>query len=135
MDLITKIVLMPIIGFVIGYSTNNVLLKTLFHPKCKIFGFQRVLPKRRKEISRKIADIIPGILPKKFINIAKIPLVGDKIINSFKLAIENRLNNISIDELEKIFLKVAKKELSFITWAGGILGFIIGCIGSLFLLI
>ncbi len=39
--------------------------------------------------------------------------------------VENKLNDIDIDEIEKMILSVARKELQYITMLGGVLGFII----------
>ena len=131
----TRIILMPIIGFIIGYFTNYIAIKMLFHPRNKILGIQGVLPKRKQEIARKIGEVTPEIMPPYFKKIKSIPLVGEKIIEAFKRSVEKQVNSLSVDELEKIILKVAKKELIFITWVGGILGFIIGCIQALILLV
>jgi uncharacterized membrane protein YheB (UPF0754 family) len=45
-----------------------------------------------------------------------------------KDSVENQINSLSLDELEKIVLKVAQKELRFITWIGGLIGLLIGLI-------
>jgi len=38
-------------------------------------------------------------------------------------------------EIEKIMIKTAKKELNFIVWIGGIVGFLVGCVQALIILI
>ncbi len=52
----------PLVGAVIGWLTNYVAIKLLFRPHypTKILGltFQGLIPKRRKEISRSIAQVI-----------------------------------------------------------------------------
>jgi uncharacterized membrane protein YheB (UPF0754 family) len=45
--------------------------------------------------------------------------------------VENRINDLGVEETEKIVLEVVKKELSAITIIGGVLGFIIGLIPEL----
>jgi len=130
-----KIILMPIIGFIIGYFTNYIAIKMLFHPRKKVLGFQGVLPRRKKILAAKIGEITPEIMPPYFKKIKSIPIVGEKIMGAFQKSVENQINNLSIDELEKIILKVAKKELMFITWIGGILGFLIGLVQAGILLI
>ncbi len=52
----------PLVGAVIGWLTNYVAIKLLFRPhypkKILGFTFQGLIPKRRKEISRSIAQVI-----------------------------------------------------------------------------
>ncbi len=62
---ITKILLLcslPIIGGVIGWFTNFVAVKMLFHPreprKILFFTFQGVFPKRQREIASKLAKVV-----------------------------------------------------------------------------
>ncbi|MBD3252916.1 DUF445 family protein [Candidatus Pacearchaeota archaeon] len=133
--MIYKIIAMPVIGFIIGYLTNYIAVKLLFHPRNKILGIQGILPKRKKQLAGKIADISPEIIMPEFRKIEKIPIIGEKIINAFQRAVEKQINSLSLNELEKLIYKVIKKELKFIVWIGGILGFLIGCIQSLILLI
>lgn len=123
---IWKIILIPVMGFVIGYFTNYIAVKMLFHPRRKIFGIQGVLPKRKKQLAKNIGEVSIHILPKEIQNLEKIPLIGKTIISSIQKLIEKEVNEIDDLKLEKIILKVIKKELSFITLMGGILGFIIG---------
>lgn len=130
-----QILLMPVIGFFIGYFTNYLAIKMLFHPRKKVLGIQGVLPKRKGVIAKQISSIAPEIMPPYFKRIKSIPLVGDKIINSFKNAVENQINSLSNQELEKIILKVASNELKFIAWVGGLLGFLIGCVQVVILLL
>jgi uncharacterized membrane protein YheB (UPF0754 family) len=60
MDL--RLLLPPVAGLVIGWLTNYVAIKMLFRPlvPVRIFGynFQGLIPKRRKEISKSIAQAI-----------------------------------------------------------------------------
>jgi len=130
-----KILLIPIIGFIIGYFTNYLAVKMLFRPRNKIFGIQGVLPKRKEILAKKIGEVSPEIMPPFFKRIGSIPAVGPKIINSFQNAVENQINSLSADELEKIIFKVAKKELRFIEIIGGVIGFTIGCVQALIMVI
>ncbi len=130
-----KILLLPILGFIIGYFTNYLAVKMLFHPKNKIFGIQGVLPKRKEILAKKIGDIAPEIMPSNFRKIEKIPFIGERIIESFQKAVENQINTLSVDELEKIVFKVAKKELHFIEIIGGVIGFVIGSVQALIMII
>jgi len=130
-----KILLIPIIGFIIGYLTNFLAVKMLFHPRKKILGIQGVLPRRREQIAQKIGDVSIHLLPAYIKDIEKIPIIGDKAIGYMKEAVEKQVNSLSLDELEDIVLKVAQRELRFITWIGGVIGFLIGLVQVLFFLI
>ena len=135
----TKIILIPIIGAIIGLITNWIAVKMLFHPRKKIFGIQGVIPKRKKEIAKRIEDISPIILPQSFDKIKDIRLVGDalhsKLIDYFKQGVKNKIESLDDDELEKVVIQAAKKELNFIVWIGGVVGFLVGCIQALIILI
>jgi len=131
----TKILLMPVIGFIIGYFTNYIAIKMLFHPREKIFGIQGVLPKRKEILAKKISEITPEIMPPYFRKIQHLPIIGNQITEAFKKAVENQINSLSIDELEKIIFQVVKKEMNFVIWVGGILGFLVGLIQMLIMLI
>ena len=131
---IWKLVLIPVIGFFIGYFTNYIAIKMLFYPRRKFWGFQGVLPGRKKIIARKISEASISFLPLNIKKLEKVPFFGDKIIDVIKGAIEKEINSLGNDELEKIILGVVRKELSFITWMGGLLGFLIGLIQVLIVL-
>ncbi|MCH4889509.1 DUF445 family protein [Acidaminobacter sp. JC074] len=66
MDILLKIILMAFIGAVIGYTTNVVAIKLLFKPlePINILGFklQGVIPKRRDEIAKSIAETVEAEL-------------------------------------------------------------------------
>lgn len=133
MEIYLKIIAMPLIGFVIGYFTNYLAIKMLFYPRKKILGIQGILPKRKKEIAKRIADVSPSILPYNLDKIEKIPFVGKKAIDVLKKSIEEKVSSFSEDELEKIVFKVVKKELGFISLVGGIIGALIGIVQSVLL--
>lgn len=124
----TKLILLPIIGFVIGYLTNYIAVKMLFHPRTKIFGIQGVIPKRKSVLARNIGDVAPEVMPPYFQKLKHIPFIGESIIEAFKKAVENQVNSLSTEELEKIVLRVMKKELRFVIWIGGFIGLLIGCL-------
>ncbi|MCM1520982.1 MAG: DUF445 family protein [Lachnoclostridium sp.] len=46
--------------------------------------------------------------------------------------IETRINDMDVEESERIILEVARKELKAIVWLGALLGFLMGCINLLF---
>ena len=134
----TKIILIPIIGAIIGLITNWIAVKMLFHPRKKIFGIQGVISKRKKDIAKKIGDVSPIILPKSFDKIKETPYVGNmlylKLTDYFKGGVEDKINSLDNDEIEKLVMQTAKKELNFIVWIGGIVGFLVGCIQALIML-
>ena len=130
-----KLLLIPIIGFFIGYFTNYIAIKMLFHPKKSIFGFQGVIPKRKKIIARKIGEVSEELLPIDKKKIEKIPLVGRTILNLYSKSVERKVNSMSNEELEKIIFKVAGKELRLITLLGGIIGFFIGFLQILIIIL
>ncbi|WP_027388978.1 DUF445 domain-containing protein [Chrysiogenes arsenatis] len=57
-----KLLLMPLIGLFIGWGTNVLAVKMLFRPHRPLhilgINFQGILPKRRTEIARKIAETV-----------------------------------------------------------------------------
>jgi uncharacterized membrane protein YheB (UPF0754 family) len=123
-----KLISIPVIGFIIGYFTNYLAIKMLFYPRKPILGFQGVLPKRRNELAKNIAEVSPKAMPDYIKKIGKMPLIGPRVIGYLKNSVEEEINKITLDELEDIVLKVTKNEMGFITWTGGILGFLIGLI-------
>ncbi len=129
-----KLILIPIIGAIIGLGTNYLAVKMLFRPRRKIFGIQGVFPKRKNNIAERIGEVSPMILPKSFDKVKKIPYIGEKIIEYFKKGVENRIKSLNDKEIEEAVIKAAGKELSFIVWIGAVIGFLIGCIQVLIML-
>ena len=62
-------VLFPAIGATIGYLTNWVAIKMLFHPRKRRFGMQGLIPRRQAELAKRIGQV-----------------VGDDVIHLDKLA-------------------------------------------------
>ena len=56
--MLTKLLILALIGALIGYSTNVIAVKLLFRPLKPIFGIQGLIPKRRDEIADNIARVI-----------------------------------------------------------------------------
>lgn len=46
------------IGGLVGFATNWVAIKMLFHPRVKVFGVQGVVPSRRKELARSVGEML-----------------------------------------------------------------------------
>lgn len=179
----------PILGAFIGYVTNVVAVKLLFHPKKPVnllgFKIQGLIPARSEELTERILDSLNDILNERDFEfiidnamkrsyqgsikikideaIGKLGLFKNLVdkynissaiasaINSYignvtkefskKLAtnvdirefIIKKANEISSEEIESMFNKIAKRELKFIEVSGAILGFIIGIVQSIIL--
>jgi uncharacterized membrane protein YheB (UPF0754 family) len=121
-----KLYLLPIIGLIIGAFTNYLAIKMLFHPRKPILGIQGLLPKRRQMLAEKISDAATRILPDSVRKLENIPILGPTIISEFKKTVEAQVNNLSLKELEDIIMHVMHKELNFVIWIGGAIGFLIG---------
>ncbi len=50
----------PLIGGCIGYVTNWVAIKMLFHPRQRRFGMQGLIPRRQTELAEKIGEVVGG---------------------------------------------------------------------------
>jgi uncharacterized membrane-anchored protein YjiN (DUF445 family) len=46
------------IGGLVGFSTNWVAIKMLFHPRVRVFGVQGVVPSRRLELARSVGETL-----------------------------------------------------------------------------
>jgi len=187
-----KALLMIAIGALIGWITNYFAIKMLFRPRQEknILGFkiQGLIPKRKKEIAKSIAetvdeelismsditktinsmeiegeidgivsDIVDGKIKKDLMQ--KIPMIElflndellekikemvksviekhkgvfvEKIVHKLeeevdiKAMVEEKINEFSLDELEKMTYKIADNELKHIEFIGAVLGAIIG---------
>ncbi len=126
---------MPVIGFIIGYLTNYIAIKMLFHPRSRVLGIQGVIPRRKSVLAKQIGEVTPEIMPPYLKKVENIPHLGPLIVQAFKSAVEKQINSLDDSELEKIVFRVVKKEMRFVVWVGGILGFLIGCIQVLVLLV
>lgn len=123
-----KIYLIPLISGMIGYLTNYIAIKMLFHPRTKTLGFQGLIPKRKAKLAKNIGLISTEFMPKSFDNIKKIPIIGDKVINYLKKGVEEKVNDLNDEKLESIIFNVASSEFQFIEFIGFVLGFAIGLV-------
>jgi uncharacterized membrane protein YheB (UPF0754 family) len=138
-----KLIFLPIVGAIIGLITNWLAVSMLFHPKRKVLGVQGVIPKRKEDIAKRIGEsslvILPESLDKILNKIKKSGIFGEKtyqiLINYLRSGVERKINKLDNDEIERLVIKTAKKELRFIVWIGGLIGFLIGCIQLIILLI
>lgn len=51
-------VMMPTVGAAIGWATNWVAIKMLFHPRQSICGMQGLLPRRQQELAASVGDVV-----------------------------------------------------------------------------
>ncbi len=53
-----KYIVYPFLGSFVGYITNWIAIKLLFHPKKKIFGIQGLLEKRKDVIAKTLGELV-----------------------------------------------------------------------------
>ena len=194
----SRLYLLPFAGLLIGWLTNYLAIKMLFHPKEPInlglFTLQGVFPKRQDALGDKLGQVVSKELIstdeilEKFTEqvsggevqeiierridmgldklIAGIPMASmfiddsmkamarkaildqfmegfDEWISSLKPRLEQnidvraivkeKVSKFSSDKLEEVLFAIMKKEFRFIEFAGGVLGFAIGCLQILIL--
>jgi len=179
----------PLLGAFIGYITNVIAVKLLFHPKKPInllgIKIQGLIPARSEELTERILDSLSDILKeedfefiidkamkKSYENsikakvdeiFSKLGFLKDLIDKyNFSSSISSAMNNyvtsaikefskklaanvdlrefilkktkeVDSEEVEKLFNRIARKELKFIEISGAVLGFIIGLVESIIL--
>lgn len=191
---------LPLVSALIGWFTNKLAVKMLFHPKrpVNILGFrwQGLIPRRQKEIAGQTGEIIEKEILQKHLlaeslrqmdlqphfhafidqligvalvgKLRAMPFIGgflnDSTVKQFtdiakcevdkhaepfieKIAadvearvhvrqlVEDRINALELDELERLVHRIAASEFRRIELLGGVLGFLIGLaqLGLLFL--
>ncbi|MFW5487872.1 MAG: DUF445 domain-containing protein [Desulfovibrio sp.] len=191
-----KLIAAPIICGLIGWITNILAVKMLFHPRKPLsigpFSLQGVFPKRQMALAKRLGDMVDSqlinieeitcalkddgiseslrdkvdayvetLLREKlaaaipmaamFLNdetvaklkgvlVPEIEKMIPELLESAACELENRfdvgaivrqkIENFTIDKLEDILFSIMKKEFTFIEYAGGALGFIIGIFQS-----
>lgn len=179
-----KYALMPVIGAFIGYITNLIAVKMLFHPKNEVnllgIKIQGVIPRRQQELARAVAtalereilnsEVLSSAIHSEYIErklerLARalvnidlgIPFFSDLVTqklqeylsqiiknNSSLLVeelrkaveqsidirelVERKISAMDVDTLEKVAVEVAGRELKYITYFGGVLGFCVGLV-------
>lgn len=104
-----SLIFLPFIAALIGWFTNYIAIKMLFHPKNEIrflfIKIQGVFPKRQKELAKKLGNIISTeLFSSKDINDTLKDIVKAPTI---KELIENKLEAIIYEKLPKIIPMVA----------------------------
>lgn len=183
---------LPLVGAFIGWITNLIAVRMLFHPKREIrflfISIQGVFPRRQKALAVKLGEVVASELfsandvmaalknyassPELVTSVSKhlrnafqtripqvIPMASmflsaqllDSMESAFRPEVEalmqslidkfgdgvddvvnvreivrERVEAFSSDKLEEIILVLMKKELRFVEYVGGILGFLIG---------
>ena len=86
-------------------------------------------------LSSFITDDIKQMISEKVIGMidTELPSILDEM--DVKDTVSKKVKDFSLERLEEIILSVAKKELAHVTYFGGILGFIIGCVQLLIFVI
>jgi uncharacterized membrane protein YheB (UPF0754 family) len=186
------IIILPLISAFIGWITNWVAIKMLFHPKepVRVLGitFHGIFPKRQKQFAEKLGKLVSNELLsfsdieqkitspdnlKKIMPVVEkhideflhaklkeaFPMIsmfiGEKTISQLKTLFMNELESIfpvlmksymnnlqqeldleqivvskvqafSSDKLESILYQIMAKEFRFVEIIGGVLGFLIG---------
>lgn len=58
----TQWILLPVVGALIGWITNWVAIRMLFHPRQRRWGMQGLLPRRQSELAKSIGGVVGGEL-------------------------------------------------------------------------
>jgi len=187
LDKLIIFIVPPLLGAFIGYLTNVVAIKLLFHPKkpIRILGikFQGLIPAKSDELARRFIEIVGDYVEKEDFReliheaidktfresrLAKIfasqPIatilekygfrerLADQISDivsatqaklasaiaknmDFRKFLERKIAEFSEEEAEIIFKRFAKTEMRFIELSGAVLGFVIGFIQSVLLIV
>jgi len=57
-----RFIIYPLVGAFLGFITNFIAIKLLFHPKKKVMGIHGLLPKRKSEIALRAGKIVNNYL-------------------------------------------------------------------------
>ncbi|HKL10060.1 MAG TPA: DUF445 family protein [Clostridia bacterium] len=112
MDIYYRLIFMAFVGAVIGWSTNVTAIKMIFRPvkpfRIPVLGFtlQGLIPKRRGEIAKNIAETVE----KELVSLEEIieELINDDNKEQIYALIKNKLKNVA-DERFPIFIPFAFK--------------------------
>ena len=111
MSLLLVVVLVPLVGALIGWATNYLAIKMLFHPRREIhilgFRFQGVVPKRQDDIAQSIGEMVQ----RELISVEDVTKVIGKA--NLKDEIANMVNRL-VDEKVKPQLATGNPMLALI---------------------
>lgn len=92
-----RLLLVPLISAFIGYLTNVVAIKMLFHPRMPVkiltFEFQGLLPRRQEEIAFKIGEVVERELLSvdDLVDRFSTPAMQDKMVKIVSVKVRSRL--------------------------------------------
>lgn len=113
-----RILIPPIIGAIIGYITNDIAIKMLFHPRKPIYIGRwqlpftpGLIPKEKHRVARSIGNVVSNQLLNSdtLVNVLTSDDMLQKMRNSMEAVIEK--NRINEDTIEDTLLKVAPAEV------------------------
>ena len=105
----------------VGTMIHDQIVQFIDTPMYRLFeGRDEQVAKAREALLSLYSTIVTEQLPKilEAVNISKI--------------VESRINEMDVEESEKLILEVMRKELNAIVWLGALLGFLMGCVNLLF---
>lgn len=105
----SQYIVYPLIGSLLGYSTNLVAITLLFRPKKKILGVQGLLEKRKEIIAKKAAEVVREYL----LNTNEIKKVVDK--DKVKVSIEKLVDKTlaNLPNMGKKFISASLREITY----------------------
>lgn len=109
LNTILRFITYPLIGSLLGYTTNWVAITLLFRPKKKIFGIQGLLEKRKRMIAKKASEVIREYL----FNTQEIKKLADKekVRNSIDKLVEKTL--VKVPPFGRKMLSKALREITY----------------------
>ena len=106
-----------IVGNLIGSEINNLM-------DCKMSDLLADKDEQIRQIKSSIISLYRTVITERLPKILE-------VINISKI-VEERINEMDMDETEKLIFQVMDKELRAIVWLGALLGMIMGSINVLF---
>ena len=114
-----KIFLAPVIGAVIGYITNDIAIKMLFHPRKALYiGRWQVpftpglIPKEKNRVARSVGNVVSTRLLSS--DVILDTLTSDEMIGKIRRALENIIekNRDNDSTVEEVMEKISPKEVT-----------------------
>ena len=129
-------VMLPVVGALIGFATNWLAIKMLFHPRQPRWGIQGLLPRRQKDLAQKlgqvvatelididsvldhlddvdlqqlIGQLIDHAIASKLDDLQKIPLIGKMITPELLSGLRDSLVDEVIKHQDTILSKIKEK--------------------------
>lgn len=112
-------ILAPVIGAIIGYITNDIAIKMLFHPRKTLYiGKWRVpftpglIPKEKDRVARSVGNVVSTQLLNS--DVISDTLTSDEMIEKIRRALENIVekNRDNESTVEAVIEKISPKEVT-----------------------